>query len=166
MIIKPAREGSTIGLSKVASQQEFQAGYALAASCDELVMAEQFIDGVELTAAILDDEPLPLVRIDVPDALYDYHAKYCSDKTRYTCPSGLSDKLTSQIQSIALHAHRVLGCSGWSRVDVMLDQNERPFLLEANTSPGMTDHSLVPMAARTAGLSFPELVMKILETSL
>lgn len=162
MIIKPAREGSTIGLSKVASQQEFQAGYALAVSCDELVMAEQFIDGVELTATILDDEPLPLVRIDVADTLYDYHAKYCSDKTRYTCPSGLSNELTRQIQSIALHAHRVLGCSGWSRVDVMLDKSERPFLLETNTSPGMTDHSLVPMAAKAANISFDELVVKIL----
>jgi len=162
MIIKPAREGSTIGLSKVASQREFQAGYALAVSCDELVMAEEFIDGVELTATILDDAPLPLVRIDVADTLYDYHAKYCSDKTRYTCPSGLSDELTRQIQSIALHAHRVLGCSGWSRVDVMLDKSEHPFLLEANTSPGMTDHSLVPMAAKAANISFDELVVKIL----
>lgn len=162
MIIKPVREGSTIGLSKVTSPQEFQVGYALAASCDELVMAEQFIDGIELTAAILGDAPLPLVRIDVADTLYDYHAKYCSDKTRYTCPSGLSDELTSQIQSIALHAHRILGCSGWSRIDVMLDKNERPFLLEANTSPGMTDHSLVPMAAKAANISFDELVVKIL----
>jgi len=162
MIIKPAREGSTIGLSKVASLQEFQAGYALAASCDELVMAEQFIDGIELTAAILDDEPLPLVRIDVADSLYDYHAKYCSDKTRYTCPGGLPIALTTQIQSLALRAHQVLGCSGWSRIDVMLDKSEHPFLLEANTSPGMTDHSLVPMAAKAANISFDELVMKIL----
>ncbi len=163
MIIKPAREGSTIGLSKVTSQQEFQVGYTLAAGCDALVMAEQFIDGIELTAAILGDIPLPLVRIDVADTLYDYHAKYCSDKTRYTCPSGLPDEITKQIQSIALHAHQVLGCAGWSRVDVMLDKNERPFLLEANTSPGMTDHSLVPMAAKAVNISFDELVVKILE---
>ncbi|MDT8363421.1 MAG: D-alanine--D-alanine ligase [Nitrosomonas sp.] len=162
IIIKPAREGSTIGLSKVDNQQEFQAGYALAAGCDALVMAEQFIDGIELTAAILDDFPLPLVRIDVADTLYDYHAKYCSDKTRYTCPSGLSDELTARIQSVALHAHQILGCAGWSRVDVMLDKNERFFLLEANTSPGMTDHSLVPMAAKAMNISFDELVVKIL----
>lgn len=163
MIIKPVHEGSTIGLSKVVSQQEFQAGYALAAGCDALVMAEQFIDGVELTAAILGDEPLPLVRIDVADTLYDYHAKYCSDKTRYTCPSGLSNELTRQIQTTALHAHQVLGCSGWSRIDVMLDKDEHPFLLEANTSPGMTDHSLVPMAAKAAGISFDALVVEILK---
>ena len=162
MIIKPAREGSTIGLSKVANQQEFQTGYALAARCDVLVIAEQFIDGIELTAAILGDVPLPLVRIDVADTLYDYHAKYCSDKTRYTCPSGLSVELTTQIQSIALRAHQVLGCAGWSRVDVILDKNEQPFLLEANTSPGMTDHSLVPMAAKAMNISFDELVIKIL----
>lgn len=162
LIIKPAREGSTIGLSKVTNQQEFQAGYVLAAGCDVLVMAEQFIDGIELTAAILGEVPLPLIRIDVADTLYDYHAKYCSDETRYTCPSGLSEELTASIQSIALRAHQVLGCAGWSRVDVILDKNEQPFLLEANTSPGMTSHSLVPMAAKAANISFDELVVKIL----
>lgn len=162
LIIKPAREGSTIGLSKVTNQLEFQAGYVLAAGCDVLVMAEQFIDGIELTAAILGEVPLPLIRIDVAETLYDYHAKYCSDETRYTCPSGLSEELTASIQSIALRAHQVLGCAGWSRVDVILDKNEQPFLLEANTSPGMTSHSLVPMAAKAANISFDELVVKIL----
>lgn len=162
LIIKPVREGSTLGLSKVEHKQDMQAAYQIAARHDSLVMAEQFIQGIELTAAILDDTPLPLVRIDVAEGLYDYQAKYFSDKTRYTCPGGLAEALTTRIQQQALHAHRILGCTGWSRVDLILDKNEHPFFLEANTSPGMTDHSLVPMAAQAAGISFDELVMRIL----
>lgn len=162
LIIKPAREGSTIGLSKVDNAQDFQAAYRAAVEHDSLVLAEQFIQGIELTAAILGEVPLPLVRIDVSEGLYDYQAKYFSADTRYTCPSGLPDPLTTRIQTLALHAHRVLGCTGWSRVDLILDSSEQPFFLEANTSPGMTDHSLVPMAAKAIGISFDELVMKIL----
>jgi len=165
LIIKPAREGSTIGLSKINSEQDFRTAYEAAAKYDSLVLAEQFIQGIELTAAILDDTPLPLVRIDVAEGLYDYQAKYFSDNTRYTCPSGLPETLTTKIQTQALHAHRILGCTGWSRVDLILDNHEQPYFLETNTSPGMTDHSLVPMAAKAAGISFSELVIQILELS-
>lgn len=165
LIIKPAREGSTIGLSKVSNAQDFQSAYESAVKYDSLVLAEQFIQGIELTAAILGNTPLPLVRIDVAEGLYDYQAKYFSDNTRYTCPSGLPETLASEIQAQALHAHEILGCTGWSRVDLILDKHEQPFFLETNTSPGMTDHSLVPMAAKTAGISFGELVIRILELS-
>lgn len=165
LIIKPAREGSTLGLNKVNNEQDFRSAYQAAAEYDSLVLAEQFIQGIELTAAILDDIPLPLVRIDVAEGLYDYQAKYFSESTRYTCPSGLSAALTTRIQEQALYAHRILGCTGWSRVDLILDENEQPFFLETNTSPGMTDHSLVPMAAKAAGISFDELVVQILELS-
>lgn len=165
LIIKPAREGSTLGLNKVDNEQDFLSAYQAAAEYDSLVLAEQFIQGIELTAAILDDMPLPLVRIDVAEGLYDYQAKYFSESTRYTCPSGLSAALTTRIQEQALYAHRILGCTGWSRVDLILDENEQPFFLETNTSPGMTDHSLVPMAAKAAGISFDELVVQILELS-
>lgn len=165
IIIKPAREGSTIGLSKVDNEQDFQSAYQVAAQHDPLVLAEQFIQGIELTVAILDDIPLPLVRIDVAEGLYDYQAKYFSESTRYTCPGGLSEPLTVRIQEQALYAHQILGCAGWSRVDLILDKNEQPFFLETNTSPGMTDHSLVPMAAKAAGISFDELVIQILQLS-
>lgn len=165
LIIKPAREGSTLGLNKVDNEQDFLSAYQAAAEYDSLVLAEQFIQGIELTAAILDNMPLPLVRIDVAEGLYDYQAKYFSESTRYTCPSGLSAALTTRIQEQALYAHQILGCTGWSRVDLILDENEQPFFLETNTSPGMTDHSLVPMAAKAAGISFDELVVQILELS-
>lgn len=165
IIIKPAREGSTIGLGKVDNEQDFRSAYQAAAQHDSLVLAEQFIQGIELTAAILDDISLPLVRIDVTEGLYDYQAKYFSENTRYTCPAGLPEPLTAHIQEQALYAHNILGCTGWSRVDLILDKNEQPFFLETNTSPGMTDHSLVPMAAKAAGISFDELVIQILELS-
>ncbi len=128
-----------------------------------MVLAEQFIQGMELTAAILGNITLPLVRIEVGDGLYDYEAKYFSDQTQYFCPSGLSAAEEHAIQVQALRAHRILGCEGWGRVDVMLDESGRPYFLETNTSPGMTSHSLVPMAAKTAGISFDDLVLRILE---
>jgi D-alanine-D-alanine ligase len=163
LIVKPGREGSTIGLSKVEEVNDLPGACRLAAQHDDMVLAEQFIDGTELTAAILGDAALPLVRIEVKSGLYDYEAKYISDRTRYFCPSGLSSNEEQSIQAQALRAHRVLGCEGWSRVDVILDKSGRPYFLEANTSPGMTDHSLVPMAAKTAGINFDELVFRILE---
>jgi D-alanine-D-alanine ligase len=163
LIVKPGREGSTIGLSKVEEVNDLPGACRLAAQHDDMVLAEQFIDGTELTAAILGDAALPLVRIEVESGLYDYEAKYISDRTRYFCPSGLSSTEEQSIQAQALRAHRVLGCEGWSRVDVILDKSGRPYFLEANTSPGMTDHSLVPMAAKTAGINFDELVLRILE---
>lgn len=163
LIVKPGREGSTIGLSKVEDVNDLPVACGLAAQHDAMVLAEQFIEGTELTAAILGDVALPLVRIEVESGLYDYEAKYLSDRTRYFCPSGVANTQEQSIQAQALRAHRVLGCEGWSRVDVILDTSGRPYFLEINTSPGMTDHSLVPMAAKAAGISFDDLVLRILE---
>ncbi len=163
LIVKPSREGSTIGLSKVMAAEDLPAAYQLAAKHDITVLAEQFIEGVELTAAILGEIPLPLVRIETAGGLYDYQAKYLSNDTCYFCPSGLSAGQEQAIQVQALRAHRILGCEGWGRVDVILDKSGRAYFLETNTSPGMTDHSLVPMAARAAGISFEDLVVQILE---
>jgi D-alanine-D-alanine ligase len=163
LIVKPAREGSTIGLSKVEEVNDLPDACRIAAQHDDMILAEQFIDGTELTAAILGDVALPLVRIEVESGLYDYEAKYISDRTRYFCPSGLSSTEEQSIQAQALRAHSVLGCEGWSREDVILDKSGRPYFLETNTSPGMTDHSLVPMAAKAVGISFDELVLRILE---
>jgi D-alanine-D-alanine ligase len=163
LIVKPAREGSTIGLTKVVRSADIQAAYSKAAEHDSLVIAEQFISGPEVTVSLLGDEALPLIRIEAPGGNYDYHAKYFSDETRYLCPSGLDASLERRVQSLCLEGFRLLGCRGWGRVDVMLDADNRPWLLEANTVPGMTGHSLVPMAARQAGLSFEALVLRILE---
>ena len=163
LIVKPSREGSTIGLCKATSTEDLLDVYQTAAKHDSVVLAEQFIEGMELTAAILGDTPLPLVRIEVEGELYDYKAKYLSHDTRYFCPSGLSAELENTIQIQALQAHRILGCQGWGRVDVILDKSDKPYFLETNTSPGMTSHSLVPIAAKTAGIPFDDLVIKILE---
>ena len=163
LIVKPSREGSTIGLSKVSDEKDVEEAWRMAAQHDALVLAEQFIDGTELTAAVLGDRALPLVRIETESGLYDYEAKYVSDKTRYFCPSGVSAALEATICEQAMLAHRILGCEGWGRVDLILDKTGNAYFLETNTSPGMTDHSLVPMAARTAGISFDELVSQILE---
>jgi D-alanine-D-alanine ligase len=165
LVVKPTHEGSTIGLSKVAAAADLPAAYAFAARHDSDVIAEEFIDGEELTAAIIRDTALPLVRIEAPSGLYDYQAKYFSDATRYFCPSGLAAEAERAIQEQALKAYQVIGCQGWGRVDVMLAKNGTPYFLEVNTSPGMTSHSLVPMAARQAGIEFDELVVRILETS-
>lgn len=165
LIVKPVREGSTIGLSKVYSEQELKVAYQLAEKHDSLVLAEEFVEGTELTVGILGDEPLPLVRIEVAGDLYDYQAKYLSDKTKYFCPSGLPDEQVCAIQAQALLAYKVLGCEGWGRVDLILSPSGQFYFLEANTSPGMTSHSLVPLAAKTAGISFEDLVMKILDLS-
>ena len=163
LMVKPAGEGSSIGMSKVTAAEDLPRAYELAAKSDALVFAEQFIEGMELTAAILGDRALPLIRLETPRTFYDYEAKYLADNTRYLCPCGLSAEQERQIQALALQAYRVVGCRGWARVDVMLDKGGAPYFIEINTSPGMTDHSLVPMAARAAGLSFEDLVMKILE---
>lgn len=165
LIVKPAREGSTIGLSKVHHKQDLAAAYQLAAQHDGLVLAEEFIAGTELTVAILGVTPLPVVKIEIAGELYDYEAKYFSNETKYFCPSGLPDELESIIQRQALRAYQVLGCQGWGRVDLILSQTNQLYFLEANTSPGMTSHSLVPMAARTAGISFEDLVLRILDLS-
>jgi D-alanine-D-alanine ligase len=163
LIVKPSREGSTIGLTKVTAARDLQSAWELAAKHDTTVLAEQFIEGVELTVAILGEIALPLVRIQTAGGLYDYEAKYTSEDTRYFCPSGISAVQEQVIQAQALQAHKILGCEGWGRVDVMLDKSGKPYFLETNTSPGMTDHSLVPMAAKAAGISFEDLVLRILE---
>ena len=165
LIVKPAREGSTIGLSKINRVEDVAAAYHLAAEHDALVLAEEYIAGTELTAAILGDTALPLVRIEVAGELYDYEAKYLSDATRYFCPCGLPEEQISLIQAQALQAYQTLGCEGWGRIDLILSQDGRFYFLEANTSPGMTSHSLVPMAAKAAGIDFKELVLRILSLS-
>lgn len=163
LIVKPSREGSTIGLTKVARAQEMEAAYRKAAEFDDMVLAEEFITGTEVTASILGDQVFPLIRIEAPGGSYDYQAKYFSDETRYFCPSGLPSAQEGRIQALALRASRILDCRGWGRVDVMLDAKGEPYLLEANTVPGMTGHSLVPMAAKVAGVPFDDLVVRILE---
>ncbi|MER0214908.1 MAG: D-alanine--D-alanine ligase [Nitrosomonas sp.] len=163
LIVKPAREGSTIGLTKVKRAEDLAQAYQLAAQHDALVLAEEFIAGKELTVAILGETPLPVVRIEIAGELYDYEAKYFSNETKYFCPSGLPAELEAAIQRQALQAYQVLGCQGWGRVDLILSETNQFYFLEANTSPGMTSHSLVPMAARTAGIPFEDLVLRILD---
>lgn len=165
LIVKPAREGSTIGLTKIKHEKELLSAYQLAAEHDSLVLAEEFIVGMELTVGILGETPLPLVRIEVAGELYDYQAKYFSDDTRYICPCGLSGEEEQAIQAKALQAYQVLGCEGWGRIDLILDADGTPYFLEANTSPGMTSHSLVPIAAKEAGINFEDLVLRILKLS-
>ncbi len=163
LMVKPANEGSSIGMSKVTRAEDLQGAYKLAAKHDRLVFAEQFITGEEYTAAILGDTALPLIRLETPRVFYDYEAKYLADSTRYLCPCGLPPERERGIQALALRAFEILGCQGWGRADVIVDQTGTPYFLEMNTAPGMTDHSLVPMAARQAGLSFEQLVLRILE---
>jgi D-alanine-D-alanine ligase len=165
LIVKPAREGSTIGLTKVGAASELPAAYALAAKHDDLVLAEEFVAGQELTAAVLGEIALPLVRIEAPQGNYDYQNKYFSDDTKYHCPAGIRADLESAIQEMTLKAFRVLGCEGWGRADLILRADGSFSFLEMNTSPGMTGHSLVPMAARAAGISFEDLVLTILESA-
>jgi len=163
LFVKPANEGSSIGISKVKQAGGLQAAYALAAKSDPLVIAEQFVGGGEYTVGILGDKALPIVRIVPKNEFYDFEAKYLRDDTEYLCPCGLSAEKEAQIQQEALQAFNAIGCSGWGRVDFLMDEAGRHYFLEVNTSPGMTDHSLVPMAAKAAGISFDELVIRILE---
>jgi D-alanine-D-alanine ligase len=168
VVMKPAREGSTIGLTIVRTPSDFPAAYKLAAKYDDLVVAEEFISGQELTASIVTDRErgevaLPLVRIEAPQGNYDYQNKYFTDATKYYCPSGVRPELEEEIRAVALKSFRVLGCRGWGRADVMLNADGTYFFLEMNTSPGMTGHSLVPIAAKATGLSYADLCVKILE---
>ena len=163
LFVKPASEGSSVGMTKVRAAKGLKEAYALAAKYDPVVIAEKFVDGPELTVAILGDRVLPIIKIETPREFYDYEAKYIANDTRYLIPSGLAAKKENDIQALCLKAFRALGCRGWGRVDLMLDRRGRPFLLEVNTSPGMTDHSLVPMAARAVGISYEDLCVKILE---
>jgi len=164
LIVKPAREGSTIGISKVAKvdHDEMAIAYRAAAEHDDLVIVEEFVAGVELTVGVLGERALPLIRIEAPQGNYDYHNKYFSDETKYFCPCGIDAKVESAIQAQSMDAFRIIGCTGWGRLDLILRPDGKWTFLEVNTSPGMTGHSLVPMAARQAGMDFAELCVQIL----
>jgi D-alanine-D-alanine ligase len=163
LFVKPANEGSSIGISKVKSVAELGAAYREAVKYDSLVLAERFVDGAEVQFPILGDEVLPSIRIETPHEFYDYDAKYLANDTRYICP-GLAPEEEKRLAGLVLRSFQVLGCRGWARVDLMLDRTSgQPYFLEMNTSPGMTDHSLVPMAAKVAGIPFEQLVVKVLE---
>ena len=166
LMIKPAREGSSIGMARADDRQALVAAWRAAVEYDSLVLAERWISGAEYTCAILGGEVLPLIKLETPRAFYDYEAKYSSDTTRYICPCGLRAEEEGRLQEMAIAAFDAVGARGWGRVDFMTDGGGRPFLLEVNTVPGMTDHSLVPMAARARGIDFDALVWRILETSL
>ncbi len=164
VVVKPAREGSTIGVTRVSTvdHDELRHAYEAASRHDELVLVEEFVEGTELTASILGDRALPLIRIEAPGGNYDYEHKYFSEETRYYCPAGLPDAVEGEVRDVALAAFRIVGGRGWGRVDLIRRADGRVALLEVNTCPGMTGHSLVPMAARQVGIDFPELCLEIL----
>ena len=162
LFVKPACEGSSIGVTKVRQAGELRGAYLEAVKHDPLVIAEKGVLGGEYTASILGDEALPIIKIEPATDFYDYEAKYFRDDTAYRCPCGLSEERELEIHAQALEAFRVLGCRGWGRVDFLMDEQGNAYMLEVNTSPGMTDHSLVPMAARVAGISYEALVMRVL----
>jgi D-alanine-D-alanine ligase len=170
LIVKPPHEGSTIGITKVNAADELKAAYDIAAALDDSVLAEEFVTGREFTVAILGSgaaaRALPVVEIVAPEGNYDYQNKYFTDDTKYFCPAALPEALSEEMRRIALQAYLALGCEGWGRVDVLLrERDQKPFLLEVNTSPGMTSHSLVPMAARAEGISYEDLCVEILRTA-
>jgi D-alanine-D-alanine ligase len=165
LVVKPVQEGSSLGITKVHDAALMDEAFALAVNYDRVVIAELFIEGPEYTASILDDAPLPLIRIEAPEGEYDYQNKYFTDVTKYHCPCGLPASKEEQLKSLALKAFKSVGCTGWGRLDLMLDAKGDAWLLEVNTSPGMTGHSLVPMAAKAVGISYEDLCVKILEGS-
>ena len=170
LIVKPPHEGSTIGISKVAGYSQIGEAFELAARFDDVVLAEEFVTGRELTVSIVERdgklEALPIIEIVAPGGNYDYQNKYFTDDTRYLCPAPIDDALAIRIRTLALEAFTAIGCEGWGRVDFMLRQaDDEPFLLEVNTSPGMTGHSLVPMAARAVGLSYEDLCVLVLASA-
>jgi D-alanine-D-alanine ligase len=166
LFVKPTGLGSSIGISRVASESELAPAAALARSHGESIIIEAGISGDEYFAGILGPMALPLIRVETPNAFYDYEAKYESDSTRYFCPCGLDVGREAELQELSLRAYKILGVSGWGRVDFLMDEAGKPWFLEVNTTPGMTDHSLVPQAAAEVGIGFDELVWRILETSL
>ena len=165
-MVKPACEGSSIGMSRAETPEQLQLAWKQAAEFDMTVIAEPLLEGAEYTVAILGDQALPSIRISTDEVFYDYQAKYVSDATQYQCPSDLSPERETEIRQLSMDAFNTVGCRGWGRVDLMVDSNNKFQLLEVNTSPGMTSHSLVPMAAKAAGLDFDQLVLAILEESL
>ena len=165
LMIKPAREGSSIGMSKVERVEDLRGAWEKAARYDHRVIAETWVQGAEYTVALLGEEALPAIRLETPRQFYDFEAKYRADSTRYHCPAGLPPAEEAALRVLARRAFDALGARGWGRVDLMVDEAGDPWLIELNTVPGMTDHSLVPMAARAAGMDFQDLVLAILETS-
>lgn len=166
LIVKPPNEGSTIGISRVRGYSGMAEAFELARKYDDVVLAEEFIDGQELTCAILgqdtEAEALPLVEIRAPDANYDYHNKYFGEETKYLCPAPIGAELSATIRNLSVQAYNALGARGWGRIDIMLSRRNEPYLLELNTSPGMTSHSLVPIAARATGIDYEDLALRIL----
>ncbi len=166
LMVKPAHEGSSIGMAKVTKAEQLKPAYENAAKYDSEVFVEQWITGKEYTVAILDGEALPAIRLETPNEFYDYDAKYVANTTGYHIPCGLDAAAEKDMQALALKAFNGVGARGWGRVDILCDQNGKPYLIELNTIPGLTDHSLVPMAAKHAGISFEELIVRILQTTL
>lgn len=166
VFVKPTGLGSSIGISRVTRTDELEPAVALALQYGDTVIIESEIEGNEYFAGVLGRDMLPLIRVETPNEFYDYEAKYESDETRYFCPCGLDPSLESDLQDLSLEAFDLLGASGWGRVDLLLDDDGKPWFLEVNTTPGMTDHSLVPQAAAEVGVGFDELVWRILESSL
>ena len=164
--VKPAREGSSIGVTRLTADKNIDVAFAEARERDDVVIAERWITGGEYFCSILGEQALPMVRMETPREFYDYKAKYFSDDTRYHCPCGLDQTLERELQAMCLQAFHAVDASGWGRVDFMLDAQRKPWLIEVNTVPGMTDHSLVPMAARAVGIEFDELVWRILAQTL
>ncbi|WP_416884959.1 D-alanine--D-alanine ligase [Marinospirillum sp.] len=165
IMVKPAHEGSSLGMSKVHSAAELEQAYQLAVQYDHCILAEAYVQGREFTVSLVGEQVLPVIGLRTPHDFYDYDAKYQAGDTQYLLPCGLDSAKEAQLQALALDAYLAVGCEGWGRVDIMLDQQERPWLLEVNTSPGMTDHSLVPQAAAAAGLDFQTLVVQLLTSA-
>ena len=166
LMVKPAHEGSSIGMAKVTEAGQLKDAYENAAKYDSEVFAEQWITGKEYTVAVLGDEALPAIRLETPNDFYDYHAKYVADDTGYHLPCGLDEAHEKELQTLALKAFKGVGASGWGRVDILCDEKGIPYLIELNTIPGLTDHSLVPMAAKHKGIGFEELIIRILQMTL
>jgi D-alanine-D-alanine ligase len=166
IMVKPVREGSSVGASKVSHADDLFTAWEQANQFDDRVMAESWVEGDEYTVSILGDIVLPMIKLETKRDFYDYQAKYEDDDTKYICPCGLDENTEKMLGNLALQANQLLGVSGWSRVDLMIDDSNQPWLIEVNTIPGMTSHSLVPMAAKQAGISFEQLAVQILATSL
>lgn len=165
VMVKPPHEGSSIGMSHVTNENDLHQAFARAQEHDNEILIERWIEGEEYTCTILGDQALPVIRLKTPNDFYDFQAKYESNETQYLCPCGLDEASEKELQALSLKAFNAAGCKGWGRVDAMRDGNGRFWLLEVNTVPGMTDHSLVPMAAKAAGMDFADLVVKILEVT-
>ena len=163
--IKPSNEGSSIGIDKIKNEKQYQDAFLKTSKIDANVIVEKFVDGEEFTVAIVNDKTLPVIKIKPSNEFYDYQAKYIKDDTQYICPSGIEKQKEVSISKEALQAFKIIGCSSWGRVDFMMDKQGRHYFIEVNTSPGMTSHSLVPMAAKEVGINFDQLALEILKTA-